>query len=1729
MVAIAFKKSGALSRADDLFEGLNIGTPPAESPAPEVTLSPSDETHADFPTVGTTVPVRPPQHMTSGNEPLDMATVPRDQVAGFQALTPAQLVEIAQARQHKDLTDFDTSLAQTVGGKRSITLPRDLLDQRSRGVTSLANMDEHVNPLSVQRVVLGDDGEPEIFGKHVLVHHVAPHITRNEQDGTLEWNAGRPDGLQLGVLPKSIAQPNAALNARETAEKTYAVDESGAVHAHQMGADGAIVPMKSEDRYSDWDIAPEDLRDNGVVTTGGFAFHTGILAGGNMQSPDRLRSRAGVRDQPVTFQRSVHVTPMLTEAQLPILAEITDAERRESAERFKLLLASPAEKIAIEKKIQNIKVEKQTLRNKLEKTRNIDQQSYGFRYIFPAQNDFGGFSMLPPVTDDSTASLGLQVRSTLTTERGYLARSLGILNDPTKKREYAGIAANATVQTGHGSSDFFGITSPRALIHTGVDANTGLFPGRISLPLANLSSVLPVVRMRFQGSLHFVAAGTVVPAPVLAQADGRILDAPTGPRHARVSFSANGLPLFDVAGYALTDTQKGHSEVLTYLQKKYQRSISDKRVKWTDDDQARLVAEQKKFQERVVSDKAKGAIPGFNFSPDGGPSIGSGVLSKDPIGTIDLKTDFEKQPLVFDPLKSWNSVEMVAFQPSAQETIAGRESAFYGVMDIRGMDPAVHGTDLGTGKRPLTEQQLSQEALAEAAFRVSVVGQGLAGFQLFIHTPDQRVVGHHLVAYAPERLDYGLSAKAPHVAGPVLTSIATKANHDLSEAVSTMGVFNDLYEYKTREVGQRVESVVKRAQEPFGIHHDIPLYEPVYEEKNGVWVEVPGASRQTYAFSYISSTIPNIQKDDPEAKRAGLRWFVPSSDLAFSTGEGYIPLRTDSDGKPLPTEDDSAAWVRKVLSQNATTGEVTSSWAVRGDKSGVRRVRGANTQISHYTYVGPAVINAPVRRSGNENDDTATEKTRARKISELRYAQRRGSGLFASASYEIIPLIAYDYVVPGVKAQEDQAYPLPWHRALGKEIAQAIFEIIPSPDETLTEQQQLAIRQKIIEKMAQDFFFNETDPRKKGTDAETDDAGNSSQARKDKVRNQEIYAAAQLINQGIDTQDFNRMIREAKALGAQEEYKRQRRAVYGENSSKQWIGQTPIIPRTPVSRQILVGGYRLFRSDPQALDGVEFQGQNMITLPINNNIHSGQSLSANTGLFKSEFLESLKSKHDIDPLFITSVKHDLDKRTTTCTLARSIVEYYKEAGISEEDAMQIATKANGFSVQQHELHPVLPSDFTPYDGYIEQKGEGFKRGFLASLSVIKPTRDQQGALDSKGKILQDILKYFHGVATKREVNDNSQGLLRKIGIPVDAQDSHYLFASMNPDHYEWATLSGKKTIDLSSPEYASALAILDKMPVKNDDGSPDIDAEGNKEHRHRLLETIKAIYQNPQAQEQAIVEWAKPKVSAAIDAFPNILQRVKDESESYSLPAQAGIKVKSADGKIQETRLLSQIPWDDQEHKIIIKTRTGEEREYTAASYLSGLFGGKTIAFSGELSYEVEDPLNPDEKTSAPLTLYAFNPDNLNKKIKETYADIATPEFMKKIGIHAMHEFASSYATFDENHPAVASLGYGGEGSKNPFTLLKKKINSFLMSSDEETKARLAGEIQNITQDFAAKQMKLVYDRIKFFQELSDEQKAMFISLKNQSINGNFNKITEAFPDFEVGESAQLQDARDAF
>jgi hypothetical protein len=39
----------------------------------------------------------------------------------------------------------------------------------------------------------------------------------------------------------------------------------------------------------------------------------------------------------------------------------------------------------------------------------------------------------------------------------------------------------------------------------------------------------------------------------------------------------------------------------------------------------------------------------------------------------------------------------------------------------------------------------------------------------------------------------------------------------------------------------------------------------------------------------------------------------------------------------------------------------------------------------------------------------------------------------------------------------------------------------------------------------------------------------------------------------------------------------------------------------------------------------------------------------------------------------------------------------------------------------------------------------------------------------------------------------------------------------------------------------------------------------------------------------------------------------------------------------------------------------------------------------------------------------------------------------------------------------------------------------------------------------------------------------MFISLKNQSINGNFNKITEAFPDFEVGESAQLQDARDAF
>jgi len=1550
-----------------------------------------------------------------------------------------------------------------------------------------------------------------------LSHVRDAHLSRDPDGGELELINGEVKGLLPTTIHKAIHDPFAAADAVDAIHGGHFTDENRKLHdSHVASASPTGIvsrPATSDQRFSGADRS--SVRTNGLLDIHGLPLFHGVLAGSNAFDSEGTGAENSyynewktllqdkfpgqLKDEALLGRhgRSLYATPPLVALEKILNREISILRQRLTfltSQGTRLTPEGRMEAQSLEAELKNKDQLMQKIRIPDSSSALVDDSDLGQNFFGIAPTLLGG--MAPMYGKPSEPLRAEDLKRTVSAtggDRPYLTRGMGLFVDPSRYASpYAQVVRAMTVpavgvEGGLRSPNTpFGVIPTRVRMHTSVTPNIRLTPGIPNIHLQNVSALYPTIRGLVQGQVFF-SDEEGLPTYVTAAQDGPVLYNPRA--ETRASLVADGLPMYEHWGYAYTRAGTGHTMELTKLQELKASSEINPKIKFTAEQQQRLMDLQKEVDDRRKASDLFGYNSDKRPGIPGGPrqyghlTIGEGPIARRAIPGLDPNAKVSTTRAVFDPLKigtadqpSYISMSMIPAQ-SLDNISNTRESPYLRVLHDHDNVPndVVRIPDHGTTTERLSAGALTSKELAKKSLRAVVSTMGTSSYRVAVLLPsaaEHPVISTFDVRYSPQRISYLASAGAPNLLGQILGSVSEENNRKISQNVNQARVYAELFGAQDSDTGRLFQQVIDSSNNPFALHANLPLFEPVWDSEGK---PIPGAYRQSLQASYVSRPLPGISPD--EAARAGIEPIVQDPDSTMPQippQYAYSPMSPDG----TRTARGLAVYRPNDDTDNGVSllypASITAYFGVYDGPltSGNRK--------ETYTYVNDTVRAAPVRKS-KEGSDTTADKHAAIETSRRLYYKRRNSAELAAGEYTIIPVFEHD-------TQPSKNSAAIMMRGWQSELMDAIsshFETVENPSKEYVEKY-------IVDSFAADPFANSKDKKSTITDEQK-------RAMFDTLGFFQISQSDQ-----FTFQEFGNWIKQGLEIGKTDEEIKKNRPVIGD--AVFWP-QDPAPPKIATPRKRIVGAYRLFSQKGEITLGgcsISEDGRLMIPFAEQNfqKIREGQSLQLHTynnGTKDVRYAPTQDhlTKRLLDPLLITEIMYDKKSKMAFCRTSQPIASYF---GNDPDDISNLESNlAKSFSVslRRHELHPVLPSDLVPYDGYIEQANEEIPSDLFMKMLM------GNNLSNPEVKTAQNILRYFHAAATRRELRDEDKGLLRKIGVPVDAQDSHYMFASMNPKHYTWARFATDTTVDLNSPQYSEVMQLMKSM------GTNTIDEINDPEQRIKIVEAIREVAQNPEKQEKGIVEWLKRPLDQAIQYF-----------RKNGKPAADSTVQVSGEGEQLFSTTLGSLKWDPRVRQI--KTDKGS---LSVGQYIRNLLNGpaqsateKTILNGNEYSYTGRDG------TQQQLSINGLI-NTGNSAILQAYKGCINDEFLKVIGFGAMADFANDPDNFDKNHPSIEYLDPAKDATGNPFDAIKKKLSRFALSNDNREKIGLAEQIQRTCDSYLIQQMRLIHERISYYEELTDSQKAMFTALANEGIIGNFDKLQSAIsliPGIKVEESKAI-------
>jgi superfamily I DNA/RNA helicase len=1053
--------------------------------------------------------------------------------------------------------------------------------------------------------------------------------------------------------------------------------------------------------------------------------------------------------------------------------------------------------------------------------------------------------------------------------------------------------------------------------------------------------------------------------------------------------------------------------------------------------------------------------------------------------------------------------------PSAVDNVTGlTESPWFRLQKQRGLKP-LKASD------KVSQEDLSQQSLARFGLRALVTSQGVDGYTMALKSPDGHVIQVHGFQWNPAVLAVqppvfsdksGISLPSGSLFGAAISNTIETFNRSIEEyghirRVQSQIIYDD--DDKETEQADIFAKALEKREDSFALYRDTPLWMPVYD-RNGD--PIPGQFEQSPNHNSLTMADPGHYALDDQ----GVWRFLSgiSSDTAMEYGIHNFPTKmmrggVNRDAFYPHDVGGKSRWNRKTT---RTTG-VDESWPDRGGDSGwaVPGQRFSydrfNGTPERYVLTGDAVrqyqIANPERRALSD------------RISREIYDLQMQRHSMASGRYTVIAQRERTKSTRQIKkysteTQKDWA-------AVAKEWATTTFsENIPTIHDAENDPNRndmpvaefLADGIKTFLSKDQHFIHHFADLIQT---PEIQEAISSVLCKK--------FDVASL---GDLAPEIQEVINEKMSAATQEA----KATKLVEKSDKEHVVPSLVITGLH-GQDIVTGSYRLFSRSlessvviPCALMDNDDK-ETILFFPRDpkdeNNLflgmRAGNRIEWRGGKSTiSRAIPENRGDHN-SPIFIKSVS--ITPAGAYCTLSKSQETFSDELKehIKQHNPTETKTDGSlGVRISQDELVPILPSQIRPYDGFIEQHGQELPSSLFTNM--LLPTKQRELA-EQKGDnttIREEILRYFNNAATKRDalqasgvdangsiIPNERSGFLRKIGIDVGVEDSHYMFASMNPEDYTWIKESEPEVIDLQDPMYylASTKAL----------GTT---ARSN---------AIRKSRQSADQQDYNIQLWSlnhMKKVAHALVVKGSDAINGHYDVKSLLTPE----KYTNDDGEeiIQEP--------DDDYKKIM------QEDDYIPIEHLKDpnqamqtlilaleIDAFRSITPHGQGGYDEKG--NPDsdgeydqhgnhilEFIEIPKEITDISQNSAMKQFKDAYGYAISDQYIKLIGMNGLlSELLNSrneetLSDLKSVHPEIG-------------TMFEKALNisdRYAKTNDKEEKSRLRTEGLEISQDIVYAQMSDVLKRIKGYSALSPLQKLAFVELDNLGIVGNFSKLRMGVP-----------------
>lgn len=1297
------------------------------------------------------------------------------------------------------------------------------------------------------------------------------------------------------------------------------------------------------------------------------------------------------------------------------------------------------------------------------------------------------------------------------------------------------------------NSEFFDVVGTRATLTVPVLPNTPHAPDAAKAHMVNASRLFAPIRATMDDSILFLdpnreQAGEFNPAYVVMTVNSskgkttrlRILDDPR--LRYRASTLASGLQSFSHWGVALTDQGAGHSRAVTYWSQKLAETTrililengssagynvsEDPKIIEISKNLNSAKAEQLKTDRAISTDPGARRPRGFRESigtkenPIQLPMAGYGGLSSTPVPILDPQTEISGSLYAFNPLVAGQSISAISMHPSAVDNVTGlTESPWFRLQKQRGLKP-LKASD------KVSQEDLSQQSLARFGLRALVTSRGVDGYTMALKSPDGHVIQVHGFQWNPAVLAVqppvfsdksGISLPSGSLFGAAISNTIETFNRSVEEyghirRIQSQIIYDD--DDKETEQADVFAKALEKREDSFALYRDTPLWMPVYD-RNGD--PIPGQFEQSPNHNSLTMADPGHYALDDQ----GVWRVVPgiSPDTALEYGIHNSPARVTQGGKTLDVfyphdVGGKTRWNRKATRTDSFAG----SWPDRGRNGSVFAKSGQKFSYDRaggapepYVLTGDAVrqyqIANPERRalsdrisreiydlqmqrhsmaSGRYTVIAQRERTKStRQIQEYSTETQKD---WATVAKEWA-ITKFSENIPTIHGAEIDA------NRNGMPVAEFLADGIKtflSNDQLFIHHFADLVQKPEIQEAISSVLCKKFDV------ASLDDLAPEIQA----VINEKMSAATQ----------------EAKATKLVEK------------SDKEHVAPSLVITDLH-GQDIVTGSYRLFSRSlensvviPCAIRDNDDK-ETVLFFPKDDDgiflgMRAGNRIEWRGGKSTiSRAIPENRGDHN-SPIFIKSVS--ITPAGSYCTLSKSQEMFSDELKehIKQHNPTETKTDGSlGVRISQDELVPILPSQIRPYDGFIEQHGEELPSSLFTNMLLSTKQRELAEGQGNNTTIREEILRYFNNAATKRDalqasgvdangsiIPNERSGFLRKIGIDVGVEDSHYMFASMNPEDYTWIKESEPEVIDLQDPMYY--LASTKRRGTT---------ASSN---------AIRKSRQSADQQDYNIQCWSlnhMKKVARALVVKGSDAINGNYDVKSLLTPA------KYTNDKNEE---IIQEPDDDykkimQEDDFIpiehLKDPNQAMQNLTSAL---GIDAFRAITPHGQGGYDKKGKPKSDgeydengnhilEFIEIPkeITDISQNQEAM-KQFKDAYGYAISDQYIKLIGMNGLlSELLNS-----KNEEALSDLK-----SVHPEigAMFEKALNisdRYAKTNDKEEKSRLRTEGLEISQDIVYAQMSDVLKRIKGYSALSPLQKLAFVELDNVGIVGNFSKLRMGVP-----------------